>query len=306
MSSLSHNAEGAEAAYREELSAYLAHGGDGALERAAHFGAEALAHGLTPGQVLGLHQRALESLPPAGAYDGRDAQLAGDFLAAALSAFDKMQSSTRDSLIAWRHINDSLEKEVRRIAHALHDESGQLLVTLHLQLAQLSRDVPAARAKVQDCQQVLNQAEQQLRHLSHELRPMVLDDLGWLAAIEFLAHAMSVRAHIPIEVRSSVTQRLAPAVETALYRVVQEALGNATRHAEASRIRIEVDQEQDCLYGSISDDGVGFEVEQHASNGSGLGLRGMHERLGALGGSLRVVSAPGRGVEIRFRLPLGN
>jgi signal transduction histidine kinase len=304
MNSPSHKGGGAEAAYRAELGAYLAHGGDGALERAARFGAEALAHGLTPGQVLGLHQRALESMPPAG--NGRDAQMAGEFLAAALSAFDRMQSSARDSLIAWRHINDSLEKEVRRIAHALHDESGQLLVTLHLHLAQLSRDVPAARAKVQDCQQVLNQAEQQLRHLSHELRPMVLDDLGWLAAIEFLAHAMSLRARIPIEVRSSVTQRLAPAVETALYRVVQEALGNATRHAEASRIRVEIDQEQDCLYGSISDDGVGFEVEQHASNGGGLGLKGMHERLGALGGSLRVVSAPGRGAEIRFRLPLGN
>ena len=217
-----------------------------------------------------------------------------------------MQSTARDSLIAWRHINDTLEKDVRRIAHALHDESGQLLVTLHLQLAQLSRDVPAARAKVQDCQQVLNQAEQQLRHLSHELRPMVLDDLGWLAAIEFLAHATSVRARIPIEVRSSVTQRLSPAMETALYRVVQEALANATRHAEATRIRVEVDQEQDCLYGSISDDGVGFEVGQHAANGGGLGLKGMHERLGALGGTLRVVSAPGRGVEIRFRLPLGN
>jgi signal transduction histidine kinase len=302
MSSASHKGGVAETAYRKELDAYLAHADEWALQRAARFGAEALAHGLTPGQVLGLHQRALEGVRPAGTLNGEDAQLAVDFLAAALSAFDRIH----DSLIAWRHINDMLEKDVRRIAHALHDESGQLLVTLHLQLAQLSRDVPAARAKVQDCQQVLNQAEQQLRHLSHELRPMVLDDLGWLAAIEFLAHAMSLRARIPIEVRSSVTQRLAPGVETALYRVVQEALTNATRHAEASRIRVEVDQEQDCLCGSISDDGVGFEIDRHAANGSGLGLRGMRERLGALGGSLRVVSAPGRGAEIRFRLPLGD
>lgn len=298
---------GAPEAYRDALAAYLAHGGDGALEHAARFGAAALAQGSTAGQLVALHQRALQNLPPAGTANGRDAQqAAGDFLVAALAAFDTMQSSARDSLIAWRHINETLEKEIRRIAHALHDESGQLLVTLHLQLAQLSRDVPAARAKVQDCQQVLNQAEQQLRHLSHELRPMVLDDLGWLAAIEFLAHAMSLRARIPIEVRSSITQRLAPAVETALYRVVQEALANATRHAEASRIRVEVDQEQDCLCGSISDDGVGFELGQQAANGSGLGLQGMHERLGALGGSLRVVSAPGRGAEIRFRLPLGS
>src|SRR5579862_3325946 len=221
MSGVSHKGDAAESAYRKELGAYLAQPNDEALQRAARFGAEALAHGLTPGQMLGLHQRALEGLPAAGSRNA--AQLAVDFLAAALSAFDRIH----DSLIAWRHINDMLEKNVRRIAHALHDESGQLLVTLHLQLAQLSRDVPAARAKVQDCQQVLNQAEQQLRHLSQELRPMVLDDLGWLAAIEFLAHAMSVRSRTPIEVHSSVTQRLAPGVETALYRVVQEALANA-------------------------------------------------------------------------------
>ena len=104
-------------------------------------------------------------------------------------------------------------------------------------LAQVAREVPAAGPKIQECQKLLDQAEQQLRHLSHELRPMVLDDLGWLAAIEFLAAAVSARTLIPIDVRSSVTQRLPAAVETALYRVVQEALTNAARHAHATRIR---------------------------------------------------------------------
>ena len=107
-----------------------------------------------------------------------------------------------------------------------------------------------------------------------------------------------------MEVRSSVTRRLPSAVETALYRVVQEALTNATRHSGASRILVEIDQDQDGLRGIIGDDGVGFEVERCVRNG-GLGLKGMHERLGALGGSLHIVSAPGRGAEIRFRLPMG-
>jgi signal transduction histidine kinase len=227
------------------------------------------------------------------------------FLAETLSPFEMTHRGYRDSLIAWRHINETLEQEIRRIAHTLHDDSGQLLVSVHLQLAQVAREVPAAGPKIQECQKLLDQAEQQLRHLSHELRPMVLDDLGWLAAIEFLAAAVSGRTLIPIDVRSSVTQRLPAAVETALYRVVQEALTNATRHAHATRIRIEIDQDQDCLRCLIGDDGVGFEVDSCVRRG-GLGLRGMRERLSALGGSLHVVSAPGHGAEIRFQLPMGS
>jgi signal transduction histidine kinase len=96
-----------------------------------------------------------------------------------------------------------------------------------------------------------------------------------------------------------------PPVETALYRVVQEALTNATRHGRPGRVRVEIDQDQGWLRGMICDDGVGFQVEHCVRNG-GLGLEGMHERLGALGGSLQVVSVPGRVAEIRFRLPMGS
>jgi len=296
-----------ESAYREALGAYLAQGGETFLARAYELGRDALAAGSSIPEVVGVHMRSLQSLIAAVSADAPlelVVEAAGYFLAEALSPFEMTHRGYRDSLTAWRHINETFEKEIRRIAHALHDESGQLLVSLHLQLAQLARDVPAARPKVQECQQLLNRAEQQLRQLSHELRPMVLDDLGWLAAIEFLAAAVSARTQIPVEVRSSVTQRLPTAIETALYRVVQEALTNATRHGGASRIRVEIDQDEDCLRGIIGDDGVGFEVDRCVKNG-GLGLRGMQERLAALGGSMQIVSAPGRGSEIRFRLPMG-
>jgi signal transduction histidine kinase len=297
----------AESDYRDALAHYLAGGGEALLARAYELGRDALTAGRSIPEVVGMHQRALRWLIANTRKERRLNGLidaAGDFLAETLSPFEMTHRGYRDSLIAWRHINETLEKEIRRIAHALHDESGQLLVSLHLQLAALARDVPAAQPKIQDCQALLDQAEQQLRHLSHELRPMVLDDLGWLAAIEFLATAISSRAMIPVQVRSSVTRRLPAAVETALYRVVQEALTNATRHSGASLIRVEIDQDQDGLRGIIGDDGVGFEVERCVRNG-GLGLKGMHERLGALGGSLHIVSAPGRGAEIHFRLPMG-
>lgn len=295
-----------EQRYRDALAAYLDAGNEALLARAYELGRDALEEGCSIPDMVGVHQRSLHEVLPGAAVSRPPEQVldaAGDFLAEALSPFDKTHRGYRDSLVAWRHINESFEKEVGRIAHALHDESGQLLVSLHLQLSQLAREMPAAQPQIQQCQALLDRTEQQLRQLSHELRPMVLDDLGWLSAIEFLAAGVAERSGIPIEVRSSVTQRLPDPVETALYRVVQEALANATRHARPGRIRVEIDQDQDCLRGIISDDGVGFEVEPRVRNG-GLGLRGMRERLGALGGSLQVVSALGRGTEIRFRLPM--
>jgi len=298
--------ESPDSNYQQALSAYLERGGEALLARAYELGRDALAGGRSIPDLVGLHSRALRAI--AAAADGRRdpgslIDSATTFLAEMLSPFEMTHRGYRDSLVAWRHINETLEQEIRRIAHALHDDSGQLLVSVHLQLAQVAREVPAAGPKIEECQKLLDQAEQQLRHLSHELRP--IDDLGWLAAIEFLAAAVSRRTRIPVDVRSSVTQRLPAAVETALYRVVQEALTNAVRHAHATRIRIEIDQERDCLRCLIGDDGLGFEVESGVGRG-GLGLRGMRERLSALGGSLHIVSAPGHGAEIRIQLPVGG
>ncbi len=300
--------ESPDSDYREALAAYVERGGEALLARAYELGRNALTEGRSIPELVGVHCRALRVIV-SDTGTGREPVLlmesAATFLAETLSPFEMTHRGYRDSLIAWRHINETLEQEIRRIAHTLHDESGQLLVSVHLQLAQLARELPTAGPRIHECQKLLDQAEQQLRHLSHELRPMVLDDLGWLAAIEFLAAAVSGRTHIPVDVRSSIRQRLPAAVETALYRVVQEALTNAARHSKASRIRIEIEQVLDSLRCLVSDDGVGFEVEACVRRG-GLGLSGMRERLGSLGGSLQVVSAPGQGAQIRFQLPLGT
>ena len=308
MSAISPKPDPLDADYHEALAAYVENGGEALLARAYELGRYALATGRSIPDLVGVHSRALRAIVSGAGARGNLHVLvdsAFTFLAETLSPFEMTHRGYRDSLIAWRHINETLEQELRRIAHALHDDSGQLLVSVHLQLAQLERELPAAAPRIQECQKLLDQAEQQLRHLSHELRPMVLDDLGWLAAIEFLAAAVSGRTRIPVDVRSSITQRLPSPVETALYRVVQEALTNAARHSKASRVRIEIDQELDALRCVISDDGVGFEVESCVRRG-GLGLRGMRERLAALGGSLHIVSAPGRGAQISFQLPLGK
>jgi signal transduction histidine kinase len=293
--------------YRGALFDYVACGSEAPLARAYQLGRDAIAAGRSIPDIVGIHGAVLQELL-AGAAGARTDDLvdaAVQFLAESLSPFEMTHRGYRDSLIAWRHINQTLEQEIKRIAHSLHDESGQLLVSVHLELAKLAREVPAAGSHVERCQHLLESIERELRQLSHELRPAVLDDLGWLAAIEFLAAAVTGRTQIPIEVRSGITQRLPAAAEIALYRVVQEALTNAVRHADASCVRVEIEQRPDGLHGVITDDGVGFEVEACVRNG-GFGLKGMRERLEAVGGSLRVISAPGSGAEIRFGLPLGS
>jgi len=154
-------------------------------------------------------------------------------------------------------------------------------------------------------EELLNQVEKQLRRYSHELRPTVLDDLGWIPAIRFLAEGVSKRAHLPIHIKVAFAGRLPSTTEIALYRVVQEALTNATKHAKASRVRIRIGRQNHILCCSIEDDGAGFDVKavQSDCKRRGLGLTGMKERLHAIGGTLMIDSAPGHGTKLLIQLP---
>ena len=291
------------------LAAYVAHAEEVYLGRAYELGRAALAQGWSIPEVVAAHIRALPAvLGEASDREMTRARLAlsGAFLAESLSSYEMTHRGYREAVIGLRHLNETLEHEAKRIAHALHDEAGQLLVSLHLALAELQRDCPmAVRPGFRRVQGQLEQIEYQLRHLSHELRPTVLDDLGWLAAIEFLADGVSKRAQLPIHVRSSVSVRLPAAIETAMYRAVQEALTNASRHARASWVRIDVEREAGRLRCVISDDGIGFDVAS-CGGGGGLGLTGMRERLSAVNGTLQIASAPGQGTQITLHLPMDS
>jgi two-component system, NarL family, sensor histidine kinase UhpB len=291
------------------LAAYVAHAEEMHLGRAYELGRAALAQGWSIPHVVATYSRAmLGVLGEGGGGDmtRKTLELGAAFLAESLSSYEMTHRGYREAIIGLRHLNDTLEQQVKRIAHALHDEAGQLLVSVYLALADLERDCPpAAQPGFRRVQGQLEQIEYQLRHLSHELRPTVLDDLGWLPAIEFLADGVSKRARLPIRVRSSVSERLPAAIETALYRTIQEALTNASRHARATRVEIEVDREADALCCLISDDGIGFEVGSSAGGG-GLGLKGMRERLSAVNGTLQITSTPSQGTRIRLLLPMGE
>jgi signal transduction histidine kinase len=148
-----------------------------------------------------------------------------------------------------------------------------------------------------------------VRHLAHELRPSVLDDLGLIPACEFLADGVSRRFGVTVNVYGSTGGRLPPALETALYRISQEALTNGVKHGRANRMVLEFHRRRATLAGKIWDDGTGFDVKAALGGGDvkekGLGLVGMRQRLVELGGSLSITSRIGHGTTIEFEAPVG-
>ncbi len=208
---------------------------------------------------------------------------------------------------ALRSLNERLEEEAKRIAHALHDEAGQLLSSVHLALDEFASELPPeARGRLHPVKELLSQIEDELRGLSHELRPTILDDLGLLPALEVLADRVAKRNGIAITVQGDSGERLTPAAETALYRSVQEALTNVVRHARATRVHVEIRRDSGAVQCSVRDDGAGFDVPTVLSRRGhrGLGLTGIRERAGALGGTLEIRSAPGAGTELLINIPV--
>jgi signal transduction histidine kinase len=212
-------------------------------------------------------------------------------------------SARRQAAEALRALNQRLEEEARRIAHALHDEAGQLLVSVYLALDTLiARLQPDARDRLTEIRRLLEQVEAQLRRLSHELRPTILDDLGLKPAIEFLADGISKRTGRSVVVTASIGERLPGPVETAMYRIVQEALTNVIKHAQASQTTVRLVRHPDALVCSVTDNGCGFDVRARPARG--LGLIGMRERAASLGGTFSIDSIPGKGTTLKIVVPL--
>ncbi|MGB6625050.1 MAG: sensor histidine kinase [Candidatus Acidiferrales bacterium] len=205
-----------------------------------------------------------------------------------------------------RRLNETLEEETRKIARALHDESGQMLAAVHIELQEAVRDLPpTARRRIEKTEALLDQIEQQLRRFSHDLRPTVLDDYGLMPALQSFAGRFSKRAGLPIIIEGTVEKRLPGTVETTLYRVAQEALNNVARHAKATHVNIRIWDAHAAVHFSIQDNGVGFDPRPaNEGRSSGLGLRGMRERLTVLGGTLWIQSAPEKGTEVQVSIPM--
>jgi signal transduction histidine kinase len=199
---------------------------------------------------------------------------------------------------------EAQEAERRAISRELHDEIGQSLNALLVDLGNLAAIVPVDNEEVSrllsTAKRLADESVKALRNMALLLRPSMLDDFGLVPALHWQAREVSRRTGIRIDVEAEdVPDELPEEHKTCVYRVVQEALHNSSRHAQAHSVRVSVLQGPERLLLTISDDGRGFD----ASRVRGLGLLGMEERVKHLGGAFEVLSWPGQGTELRAELP---
>ena len=195
------------------------------------------------------------------------------------------------------------EEERRRLARDLHDEAGQALTAILLRLQALAGDVPPERAtEVEELKRLVNRAMEDLSGLARQLRPSALDDHGLAAAID--GQVKRFEDTTGVSARASVAgdpSQLDEERQIAIYRAVQEALSNVSRHAGAQEVEVELEVAEHGAELRVRDDGRGFDPA--TANGDGLGLEGMAERARLVGGHLDVRSAPGGGSSLTMRLP---
>src|SRR6202140_578748 len=198
------------------------------------------------------------------------------------------------------------EDERRHLARELHDQLGQALTAakIDLQAAQGLEEHTAIVQRLDDSIATLERLLQQVRQLSLELRPPLLDDLGLVPALRWYLDQQAQRADLRVEFFADpALERVDAAIETACFRVAQEALTNVVRHARAQTVSVELDRTPEALHLAVRDDGIGFDV-MRAEQGASLGLLGMRERVALLAGEMDCKSAPGRGTEIHAFFPV--
>lgn len=225
-------------------------------------------------------------------------------------AIQRKESET-SRLHLLRRLVTAQEEERRRISRELHDQTGQQLAALLLGLKTLnnSRDGNGAASLHQRVIQLQKLAERLVddtHHLAWELRPVALDDLGLEMAIANSVEKWSEHHSIDVDFHSSLEKRrLAPAVETAVFRIVQEALTNVLKHAQANRVSVMLEYRYDELLVIIEDNGCGFQPEAlpTVDERGGLGLIGIHERVALVDGKFNIESEPGSGTTLVIRIP---
>jgi signal transduction histidine kinase len=253
------------------------------------------------GQPIGIvmaHDRA----GPDPRFTDQDMRLAETFAERAALAADLSTRVARDALT---RVVDAQELERKRLARELHDETGQALTSMLLGLRTVEeaktsaeRDEATERLRTQ-----LVDTLHDVRRLAVELRPKALDDFGLVAALERLTTTFSEQTAIPVEFEAMLDDaRLPPAVETALYRIVQEALTNVIKHSRASQVSVLLRRKPGSVAAVIEDDGQGFDLEE--TRDGGLGLIGMRERIELVDGRLAVESSAHGGTSVVAEVPV--
>ena len=248
--------------------------------------------------VVAVHDR----LGGSAHFDEDDVRLAETLVARAAIAVDLSERVSRDAL---RRVVDAQELERARLARELHDETGQALTSILLGLKHLDDVIETDDARVATAalRELVVTTLQDVRRLAVELRPSALDDFGLVPAIERLAGTLAEQSELVVDLEARLgEQRLPAEAETALYRIVQEALTNVVKHASARRVSITLVRKEGFAVVVVEDDGLGF--DPRTTRTGSLGFVGMRERVELVGGRLTVESAPGAGTTIAAEVPV--
>lgn len=224
----------------------------------------------------------------------------------ALIRSEKMAFEHRQLQALAERLRQVREEERKMVARDLHDDIGQILTAIKMDMTWVVRHLPKSKDEVHQrlsgSIELLNDGVQSVRRICSGLRPGVLDDLGLAAAIEWQANEFASRTGIPCQVTAPPGElRLDGDRATAVFRIFQECLTNVARHAEAQSVRASLDQHDESLMLIVEDDGKGFRESEVAGS---LGILGMKERAQVFGGSVLVSSFPGNGTKITVKIPL--
>jgi signal transduction histidine kinase len=204
------------------------------------------------------------------------------------------------------NVVEAQELERARLARELHDETGQALTSILLRLKQLedAGEPEQMREGLPVLRELVSETLRNVRRLAVELRPAALDDFGLQPALERLVHGVAEDTGLRVDlVVSGLDDRLPTEIETALYRIVQEALTNVTKHAEARTVSIVITRKERSVVAVVEDDGRGLRSGP-AGQSSGLGVVGMRERVALLGGTFTIESGRGAGVTLVVEVPV--
>ena len=223
---------------------------------------------------------------------------------------DRVQKGNEQLHALSQRLMKAQEEERLHLSRELHDELGQLLIAAIFQLGLLERNSTSAEAvqeHVQELRATVNNIQQELHSLAVNLRPASLDHVGLVSAIEQYINEFrrQYRLNVEFETAGMQNRRLPSAVETAIFRIVQESLTNVILHAQATRVDVVINLKGDSAIAIIEDNGVGF-FPSLATDGDHLGLFGMRERVEMLGGSLTIESEPGKGTTVRAEVPCND
>jgi len=243
-----------------------------------------------------------DKLGATASFVDEDVRLAESLAARAAIAVDLSQRVSRDAV---RRVVEAQEAERTRLARELHDETGQALTSILLGLKVLEErvDTDDREAAVAELRELVVATLQDVRRLAVELRPAALDDFGLVSALERLRDTVGEQSGVSVDVQSNLSgERLPAETETALFRIVQEALTNVLKHAAATRVSVRLNRGERSVALVVQDDGKGFDP-QTVQDG-GLGLIGIRERVALLGGRVTVESGEGAGTMLKAEVPL--